>query len=217
MSIQLLREILINRRSIRKWKQKVVPRALVEEVITLATLAPSGNNQQNWSFVAVLNKPLIQLMADNVLAKAQAIAVEGTGTPWENQLKGWANSTVLFRQAPAVIAVYYAPYQSPTDEFLAQTVSTNPLLEEVRQARAIVNTGLQSAVSALSYLLLAISEAGLGAVWMTSPLIAQKDLEEMLPSPPNTNLIALIAVGYPDKSPAPRPRKPLSDVLQVIE
>ena len=217
MSIQLLREILINRRSIRKWKQDAVPRALVEDVITLATLAPSGNNQQNWSFIAVLNQELIQQMAESVLTKAKAITVEGMGTPWENQLKGWANSTVLFRQAPAVIAVYQAPYQSAADKFLAQVISTNPLLKEVRQARAIINSGLQSAVAALSYLLLAISETGLGAVWMTSPLIAQKELEEMLPSPPNTHLIALIAVGYPDEFPAPRPRKPISHVLQVIE
>jgi nitroreductase len=219
MSTELLKRILKQRRSIRRWNQSEVSRWVIEEAVSLAMLAPSGGNIQNWYFIAVLNKQVIQQMAEIILTKALAITDAGNDANWQQKLSAWAKNTVLFRTAPALIAVYQSPYQNVADRFISQLgiEEKSPLLREVEQIRAGVNSGLQSVAAAVSYLLLALSEAGLGAVWMTSPLIAKKELEEFLPSPPGTNLVSLIALGYPDESPENRPRKTLPEVIKFIE
>jgi len=41
------------RRSIRKFKQEVVPDELLHKILEAATLAPSGKNKQPWKFYVV--------------------------------------------------------------------------------------------------------------------------------------------------------------------
>ncbi|MFZ3171575.1 MAG: nitroreductase family protein [Carboxydocellales bacterium] len=219
MNKELLQKILKQRRSIRRWKQTEIPRWVIEEAVSMAMLAPNGGNAQNWYFIAVLNKKVIQEIAEIVLTKALAITEAGNNTTWQQKLAAWAKNTVLFRTAPALITVYQSSYQNIADRFISQIgiEEKSPLLRDVEQNRAGINSGLQSVSAAVSYLLLALSEAGLGAVWMTSPLIAKKELEELLPSPPGTNLVSLIALGYPEESPENRPRKSLSEVIKFIE
>lgn len=43
------------RRSIRKFKDKVVPKEIIEKILELATKAPSGKNRQPWKFVVAQN------------------------------------------------------------------------------------------------------------------------------------------------------------------
>ena len=40
-----------NRRSIRKYQSKLVPRELVEQVLQAGILAPSSKNRQPWRFI----------------------------------------------------------------------------------------------------------------------------------------------------------------------
>jgi len=52
-------EIIKNRRSIRKFKNKPVEDEKIFKIIEAARLAPSATNRQPWRFVAVKNKELI--------------------------------------------------------------------------------------------------------------------------------------------------------------
>ncbi|MDL2225886.1 nitroreductase family protein [Eubacteriales bacterium OttesenSCG-928-M02] len=47
------------RRSIRKYKEEQVPRALLEKVLHAAVCSPSGNNKQSWRFIATQDRALI--------------------------------------------------------------------------------------------------------------------------------------------------------------
>ena len=40
-----------NRRSIRKYKSREVPKELIEEIIRAGMLAPSSKNRQPWKFI----------------------------------------------------------------------------------------------------------------------------------------------------------------------
>ena len=53
---------------------------------------------------------------------------------------------------------------------------------------------------------------GLGAVWMCAPLFAQTAARQALGLPDSWQPQALILLGYPDKIPAQRPRRPMEDV-----
>ena len=48
--------VIKNRRSVRKYREKPVPRELLEELMEAACWAPSADNAQPWYFV-VLTKP----------------------------------------------------------------------------------------------------------------------------------------------------------------
>jgi nitroreductase len=49
----VLKEIISNRRSIRRYQPDPVPRDLIHEVIDAARLAPSASNRQPWRFYVV--------------------------------------------------------------------------------------------------------------------------------------------------------------------
>jgi nitroreductase len=57
-------DALRGRRSTRVYKDKPVPKALVEEIIDAARLAPSANNIQPWEFVVVTDKGARKKIAD---------------------------------------------------------------------------------------------------------------------------------------------------------
>jgi nitroreductase len=64
-------EVIMGRRSIRGYKPDPVPRALIEEVIALASRAPSSMNTQPWHFHVITGEPLARIRrgnTDNTLA-----------------------------------------------------------------------------------------------------------------------------------------------------
>ena len=44
---------ILNRRSIRKYKDTPVPREAIEEILYAGSLAPSSKNRQPWKFIVV--------------------------------------------------------------------------------------------------------------------------------------------------------------------
>ena len=62
-------EYIYRRRSVRKFTEQTISNEVIEQLIDAAVHAPSGKNQQNWHFVVVRNKQLIQDMVKLVEAK----------------------------------------------------------------------------------------------------------------------------------------------------
>lgn len=64
-SDQTYDEVVTGRRSIRGFLDKPVPRDLIEEVVALATRAPSSYNNQCWNFTVVTGDPLDAIRKGN--------------------------------------------------------------------------------------------------------------------------------------------------------
>ncbi len=62
-------------------------------------------------------------------------------------------------------------------------------------------------------ILLAAHDRGLGAVWLGEILREKERVREVLEAPPELELMAVIAVGYPAETPAPRERKALEELV----
>ena len=58
-------EVVLGRRSTRGFLKKPVPRALMEEILTLAMRAPSSMNTQPWNFTVVTGEVLDRIRAGN--------------------------------------------------------------------------------------------------------------------------------------------------------
>lgn len=64
-------EVVLGRRSIRGYLDKPVPRALIEEVLTMAMRSPTSMNTQPWHFHVITGEPLDRIRkgnTDNILA-----------------------------------------------------------------------------------------------------------------------------------------------------
>lgn len=69
----------------------------------------------------------------------------------------------------------------------------------------------------MATLLLALHQEGLGACWMAGPMLAKREIEEILGVPDDMGLYALVPVGYPLEIPKAGPRKPLEEVVTILE
>jgi nitroreductase len=215
MEFEDLAKLMRSRRSIRRWQDREVPEALLTQAIELATWAPNAGNQQNWRFYVILNRDTIRTIADAVQDRADLIV------SWpEAQELGyhgrWQTMVSFFRDAPAGVAVAVSRYQSVFDQILAVCEKRDPKAAQMRQWRDIANASIQSVSSAVANLLLILHQMGLGAVWMTGPMLAKGEIEKILMVPPEMDLIAFVPVGYPAESPAARERKPFAEACIVM-
>jgi len=69
-------EAIATRRSIRRFEQRPVPHALVEQVLAATVQVPSGKNAQPWRFM-VLEGEHYQTLVRLMQAKADALQAQG--------------------------------------------------------------------------------------------------------------------------------------------
>ncbi|MEW6077129.1 MAG: nitroreductase family protein [Thermodesulfobacteriota bacterium] len=87
--------VIYNRRSIRLYKKKPVPRELIHRVIEAGRFAPSAGNNQPWKFIVIQNKELIDEI-DLKCKKFCRLVMRGTmPRPWiDKQVPGDKTATL---------------------------------------------------------------------------------------------------------------------------
>jgi F420 biosynthesis protein FbiB-like protein len=186
-------EAIATRRSVRKFTDRPVSEETVGAVLAAAILAPSGKNRQPWRFVVVTGDE----------KRAQMIRVMREGIA-DTKARGMETGTAIMtarvmERAPVTIFVF-----NPEGAHLWTSHSVAQTLMEA------VDT--QSIGAAIQNMLLAARAMGLGTLWMCDVWSAYQQLEEWLGE--SGELIAAVALGYPDEEPAARPRRPLSEVVR---
>jgi len=155
-------DLLLSRRSVRRFRKEEVPLDLLRRVVEVARWAPSARNAQPWEFVLVTDRGTLERL--------------GSVSP----------ATAPLRGAAAALAVVVDP-------------SAAPLTHQVDGAAATM------------YAWLAAHALGLGAVWINS--LRYEEMKEILGVPRDKVLVAVLALGYPDEEPEPKPRKPLEELV----
>ena len=215
MDIQELEKIIKGRRSIRRWKSQDVPDELLRRAVELATWAPNGGNFQGWRFVVIKNRQVIENMANAVQAVADRVAAWPESAAWKEDMERARKNASFFRNAPVCIATFVGRYQSPIDKVLEVRGLPIPEAGQIIAFRRTSPTAIQSIAAAVTTMLLAFQQMGLGAVWLGAPLMAKKEIQTILKAPAGLDLSGLIAVGYPDESPR-KERKPVDEVMEFI-
>lgn len=197
-------EVLKTRRSIRKFKSTPVPDEDIRKIIEAATLAPSGGNRQNWHFVVVKSRDLINGMKDAVQSVVDGLASRMEAPTAKQEFLSYSNYFTVFEQAPVVIAIVMKPYDSMTVRLLNRYS---------KKGEYKTTAGIQGVCAATENLLLAAHALGYGGCWMTGPLIAKEKLESQLGINSPDELIALIPIGLADEGPKMPPRKDITEVV----
>jgi nitroreductase len=210
-----LANLIKTRRSIRAWQDKEVPENLLMQAIELATWAPSGGNFQNWYFYIILKKDTIKAIADVIAVGAHEIQswLEKT----QSGVSRPAPQPGLIASAPALIAISTGKVQNPMEKILIAREKVDPKASQIRQVNSILDVRIQSVSAAIAYLLLILHQMVLGAVWMVNPVEqAKEEIEKILNVPADSDIVALIPVGYPAETPV-KTRKPVSEVCRIIK
>jgi nitroreductase len=182
------------RRSIRKFKETPIPDETLRAILTAATQAPSAKNRQPWRFVVVQGEQrteMVRVMREG-LAGAKARGDDLGSAEWSAQ---------VMEQAPATI-------------FILNPEGIPPWLAHSIDQMFMDLTNIQSIGAAIQNMLLAAQDSGLGSLWICDVLYAYEELCGWLGE--KSALIAAVSLGYPDESPAARPRKPFDEVVKWI-
>jgi coenzyme F420-0:L-glutamate ligase/coenzyme F420-1:gamma-L-glutamate ligase len=195
-------DALRGRRSIRRFASRPVPRALLDELISAACLAPAPHHTRPWRFVVVGTE------ARDRLAEAMGARwhrdLEADGVPDARIAALLARSRAQIRDAPALLLACLVP------EGLRAWPD-----EARRQAEWLM--AVQSMGAALQNLMLAAHARGLGSFWVSAPLFCPEGVREALDLPEEYVAQALIALGHPDPATPPLPRPELDLAALMLE
>ena len=190
-------ETMQARRSVRAFSTDPVPRALIEEALTVAGTAPSGAHQQPWTFVVVSNPELKARLREAAEAEERGFYERRATDEWKEAIEpigtDWVKTHIT--DAPYVIVVFEQAWRPGPDGAKLKHYY-------VRESVGI----------AVGYLLAALQVAGLCALTHTpSPM---GFLRELLERPENERPFILIPVGYPapDATVPNLERKPLDTI-----
>ena len=201
------------RKSIRRFKQTPVPDEDIRKILDAARLAPSSSNTQPWSFLVIRNRSVLQKMAAAVRDMVDRMIPYAEDAKQAQRLAAYkSNYYTFFEHAPAVIAVFMETFDAGTETLLARMGYSADDIKRLRPS-----PGIQSVSAAIEHILLAIHALGYGSCWMTGPLVAQEGFEKILGFGKEKFIAALLPFGVPDEQPSAKTRKPLDEIMRVME
>jgi coenzyme F420-0:L-glutamate ligase/coenzyme F420-1:gamma-L-glutamate ligase len=194
---------LAGRRSVRQFSPRPVERALVEEVIAAACLAPAPHHSRPWRFVILSS------------SDARARLAEAMGERWRQDLEsdGVAKERIrqLLNRSRARLAA------APVLILAGVAGQAQRAWPDQRRQRAEELMFVQSMGAALENLMLAAHARGLGSYWMSAPLFCPEAVRLALNLPADFQPQALIALGYPKEGLRLPPRPPLAVRDHIVE
>ena len=183
-----LTEAIRKRRSVRKYRDEAVPAEVLEELLNLACWAPSAENEQPWYYVALTSAEALQELQETMKFVADDMKVHLEELlPRHPRIVG--QTTDFLRRlggAPVCILVFLQKDYGPLRE-----------------------TMLESVAASIQTMLLAAHERGLGTCWINAAtnLGYGVALRERY-APDKGELVSLVTLGYPERTPIAAGRKP---------
>jgi len=198
----LFHQWLNERRSIREFSDKEVPKIVIENIIKSASTAPSGAHKQPWTFCAISNSDLKHQIRIAAEAEEKETYENRMGERWKNDLAAMATDMhkPFLETAPWIIVACKRAYEYKEDGSKHNNYYVN-----------------ESVGLACGMLITAIHNAGL--VTLTHTPSPMKFLTQLLKRPDNERAFLLLPVGYP-KEPVYVPdlkRKELDQIAVFYE
>lgn len=186
------------RRSVRYFSDRALPEGLLDTLIATAGTAPSGANQQPWTFVVVTDPRLKKEIREAAEAEEREFYEHRATSEWLADLEPLGTNWVkdFLEIAPVLIVVFRQTHGIRPDGTTRKYYYT--------QESVGIATGL---------LIAAIHRAGL--VTLTHTPSPMNFLERILKRPPNEKAFVLMPVGLPAEGAAVPDiqRKPLGEIL----
>ena len=174
-------EQIRQRRTVREFSDRPVPREIIENALKAAGTAPSGANMQPWHFVVVSNADIKHKIRVAAEAEEKEFYEHRASAEWLKALEplGTDDQKEFLEKAPWLIAVFLKKFTFDEDGNRFKNYYTT-----------------ESVGIASGFLLTALHWAGLATLTHTpSPM---KFLNSLLGRPKEERAYMLIVTGYPE-------------------
>ena len=193
--------LMRRRRSVRHFSSDAVPRELIENALRTAGTAPSGANQQPWSFVVVSDEGIKERIRTAAEREEELLYTRRAGEEYLHAIEPIGTDAVKphLTDAPFLIAAFEQAWGQRDDGGKRKHYY-------VRESVGI----------AVGFLIAALHNAGLAT--LTHAPSPMGFLKEILGRPENERPFLLLPVGYPaDGAPVPTlDKKPLEQIATFI-
>ena len=172
--------LMAKRRTVRDYSDRPVPREIIANAVRTASLAPSGANQQPWTFVCISDPAIKSRIRTEAEAEEKAFYSGRAGAEWIEALShlGTDWEKPFLETAPWLIAIF------------GQRYGTSPDGGKVKHYYVPESVGIAS-----GFLIAALHNAGLATLTHTpSPM---GFLNEICGRPDNEKAYILLVAGYP--------------------
>lgn len=178
---------IMNRRSIRKFKDEDISDEIILDILNCGRLAPSAKNRQPWYFIVlknVMKDKVADLMIEYTLTHDMKKERKGLKAPCS------VNPTAdVIKQAPVLILIF-------------------------REKDDNWNVGDNLSIGAcVENICLRATDLGLGSLWIRDTVYVASDVAKML-NHSNMEFNCAVALGIPDENPKQRPRKELGSIVE---
>ena len=214
MNGEAMLDFLSTRRSVRAFTATPVPREVLERLMQAAVTAPSPTNRQPWRFAVVTRASLRQRLTEAVRTRAEemkAIIRQG------HHADDFGQYGDFFHEPLATAAAIIVPQYRVYPDLIANLVASGGGDPSKFHTAASMQAELCSTSAAVMALLQQALAEGLGACWMSGPMIARDAVQGLLDIREPWKMVGAVAVGYPAELPVKQPRKPLAQVVTWFE
>ncbi|MEL7434277.1 MAG: nitroreductase family protein [Chloroflexota bacterium] len=171
------------RRSLRRYEQRPVDEALIEQVLEAGTWAPSAHNRQPWRFAVLQAFESKERLASAMGARLRA-DLSADYVPDAIIEKEVSRSYERLTAAPVLIVVCLS------------MADMDVYSDDVRNRNEWI-MAIQSTAMAGQNILLAAHSLGLAACWQCAPLFCQDIVRETLALDDDWQAQGIIGLGYP--------------------
>lgn len=177
------RALMKRRRTVRDFSDKPVPRAVIETLVMTAASAPSGANQQPWSFVCISDPKVKRRIRIAAEQEEKAFYGGKAGEDWLEALEhlGTDWQKPFLETAPWLIAIF------------AQRYGTDASGNRTKHYYVPESVGI-----ACGFLIAAVHQAGLASLTHTPAPMGF--LNEICGRPDSEKAVILLVVGHPAES-----------------
>jgi len=171
---------LNERRSVRDYSDKWIPKKIIDNLIKSASTAPSGAHKQPWTFCAISNQELKSKIRKAAEIEEKKSYQSRMSERWKKDLKplGTDMNKPFLEIAPWLIVVFKKPYDFDKD---GNKINNYYVNESVGIACGMMISAIQNA----------------GLVTLTHTPSPMNFLSKILNRPSNERAFLLLPVGYP--------------------
>ena len=171
---------LNERRSVRDYSDKWIPKKIIDNLIKSASTAPSGAHKQPWTFCAISNQELKSKIRKAAEIEEKKSYQSRMSERWKKDLKplGTNMNKPFLEIAPWLIVVFKKPYDFDKD---GNKINNYYVNESVGIACGMMISAIQNA----------------GLVTLTHTPSPMNFLSKILNRPSNERAFLLLPVGYP--------------------
>jgi nitroreductase len=223
-----LLHVMSTMRAMRRLKPDPVPREMIEKLLTAASYAPSGGNNQTFSFVVVTDRDQIARLAPTWRRIVDWYTTTQT-PPAHMDEDAWLRLTGTLRQQaenfediPVLIVACYEMRSAAARMLRTLDKQRSGLgilgarhsLTLLRNTPRMLSTAESASIyPAVQNLLLMARALGLAATLTTWHIMFEQEFKSVLGIPNSVNTYAIVPVGWPAGRFGPVSRRPLSDTV----